>query len=309
NTLQTNYDELQSTYNTLQTNYDELQSTYNELLENYNNAYDEGYLTGVNKAYSNNPFYQATLSYYFNLEAATPGYTGVIGDSYLQGNTYLKPYEFFQSLYTSEDLRPYTEETQLSYFKLELAKAYPLSSLVLDIQTNLANDFNYYFVFTFTDGSTYIFSNNQTSDIYRSFVIDLTQEANLQDKLVSSITWRRQYLYDVNILSLDGYFTGYADGRSDGYTSGYNKGIDEGYDNGVEDGTTTGYQNGYNTGYTEGTQASNYLRNVVFAIADTPIRVFKQVFGFEILGINIAGIVLSLMSLMVVIYLYKVFKG
>lgn len=66
--------------------------------------------------------------------------------------------------------------------------------------------------------------------------------------------------------------------------------------------------NRYSAGYTDGANESQSLRSMVFAIADTPIRVFKQIFDFNILGINLAGITLSIMSLLIVIYLVKRLK-
>ena len=95
------------------------------------------------------------------------------------------------------------------------------------------------------------------------------------------------------------------------YQDGYNLGYETGYSNGFTNGETSGYQNGYNTGYNTGlsdglnmAQTSNF--NSLFnAIADTPVLFMRSLFGFELFGMNVFAIIMSLITGLIVIYVIK----
>lgn len=94
-------------------------------------------------------------------------------------------------------------------------------------------------------------------------------------------------------------------------TDYYNYGYDVGYGYGFNAGEDFGYNNGYNTGYIEGLSTADQgtLTDLILVVMDTPLRTFKQIWDFNILGVNIASAVLSLITLAVCIYvLKKVFK-
>ena len=57
--------------------------------------------------------------------------------------------------------------------------------------------------------------------------------------------------------------------------------------------------------YNRITSGDNDLYHMVIAIADTPIKIFKDIFNFDILGINISGIVTMILSLLIIIWLIK----
>ena len=57
--------------------------------------------------------------------------------------------------------------------------------------------------------------------------------------------------------------------------------------------------------YNQITGSDNDLYQMVIAIADTPIQIFKQIFNFDVLGINLSGFVTMIISLLVIIWLIK----
>ena len=99
------------------------------------------------------------------------------------------------------------------------------------------------------------------------------------------------------------------------FGEGYDKGYADGYDNGVFDGKGQGYTEGYNNGKTEG-YASGYQDglalaqqgnfNTLFgAIADTPIIFLRSLFNFDLFGMNVFIIIMSLITGIIIIYVIK----
>ena len=102
----------------------------------------------------------------------------------------------------------------------------------------------------------------------------------------------------------DGYSIGYNTGYTDGYNTGSSVGYNTGYDTGRQDGYNTGYSVGYNDGVdTDGTAAAIY--SGIIATGLIPIQFFLSIFNFEIFGINLTGLVTSLMSVCVVLIVIK----
>ena len=84
----------------------------------------------------------------------------------------------------------------------------------------------------------------------------------------------------------------YNNGFASGEASGYSSGLTVGYDQGFEEGTASGYSDGvtagYNTGYHDGltVSSSGTFTALVSALVDTPIRYFRSLLNFDILGFN-----------------------
>jgi hypothetical protein len=93
------------------------------------------------------------------------------------------------------------------------------------------------------------------------------------------------------------------------YNVGYNEGYEIGYTEGSNTTNETSYNLGYNAGYSYATEnaSENSLVGVVGAVATTPVTILTSIFNFEFLGINIAGFILSIITLFVVIWLIKRF--
>lgn len=86
---------------------------------------------------------------------------------------------------------------------------------------------------------------------------------------------------------------------------------DLGFENGEIHGEIVGFANGniagYNRGFIAGEQNGNNLVNLVGAIFTGPVTMFQQIFNFNVLGINFAGMLLGLVTLLVVVWLIKKF--
>ena len=115
-----------------------------------------------------------------------------------------------------------------------------------------------------------------------------------------------------------GYRVSVNDTSGEFYNSGYNNGYldaKEGfeeektsiYNSGFESGKTAGYNDGYNAGKDV---SGNYtFLGLIGAVFDAPIEAFKGLFNFEILGTNMQGFVLALLTLSVIIVVIKYALG
>lgn len=115
-----------------------------------------------------------------------------------------------------------------------------------------------------------------------------------------------------------GYRVSVTDSSGDFYNSGYNNGYldaKEGFDeekagiynSGFEQGKVAGYNEGYNAGKDV---SGNYtFLGLIGAVFDAPIEAFKGLFNFEILGTNMQGFVLALLTLSVIIVIIKIALG
>ena len=105
-----------------------------------------------------------------------------------------------------------------------------------------------------------------------------------------------------------------------GFTNGFNKGSDEGYADGLVDGKKEGqeqaekigYDEGYKVGYKNGFDAApkpEYsFTNLLTSVVDVPVSVVLKMMDFEILGINLSALLLSLLSVALLIALIKKFS-
>lgn len=57
--------------------------------------------------------------------------------------------------------------------------------------------------------------------------------------------------------------------------------------------------------YNQALYGDNALSGMILAIVDAPINIFKNIFDFEILGINIVGVVFGIITLLLIIWLIK----
>lgn len=92
----------------------------------------------------------------------------------------------------------------------------------------------------------------------------------------------------------EGYRNGYSDGLDDGENLGFNDGFNEGYTDGYTEGDVDGYNRGYYTGMSDG---GDYTFMSLFSsVIDAPVQAFTGLFNFELLGINLSGFFLALLT-------------
>ena len=91
------------------------------------------------------------------------------------------------------------------------------------------------------------------------------------------------------------------------YARGFDEGEVTGYSNGITAGYQAGRQTGYEIGFNAGIESANdySFSSLIGAVIDVPVSAFQGLFNFEILGINIAGFLLSLMTIGLIVALVR----
>lgn len=167
--------------------------------------------------------------------------------------------------------------------------------------------------FLSTDGKKYSFNIERTGlaeGEIPPLVIKGTYPDNLQIKSVTIQFGRATDTLEGVLIAVSGQY-------QNGYTNGYNDGLSDkvSYNNGYKDGNSTGYANGYNSGYDAGYFAglsepgSNGFFNLITTVIDVPITAFSSLLDFSILGVNMKGFVLSLLSFAALIATVRLVMG
>lgn len=148
--------------------------------------------------------------------------------------------------------------------------------------------------------------SSYTNMWYGSLPVGLTS-----DSLIQVLTLLSQ------VMSF-GYTSQVMDTNESAYQSGYVNGVQDQKDreekllkDKYNDGYSAGKVAGYNDGYIAGKDVSdNYtFLGLIGAVFDAPIEAFKGLFNFEILGTNMQGFVLALLTLSVLLVIIKFALG
>lgn len=95
----------------------------------------------------------------------------------------------------------------------------------------------------------------------------------------------------------------YSSGYSDGYSDGNIDGQSAGYTLGYGAGDTQGYYRGYSAGVDS---ANDYtFLGLISAVIDAPISAFTGLFNFEVFGVNLAGFLLGIFTLLIIIVVVR----
>lgn len=140
------------------------------------------------------------------------------------------------------------------------------------------------------------------------------------DETLYNTAYNSGYNQGVQIGYEGGYTAGQLAGSNSGYNLGYQDGYDEGYrigdSDGYEDGRATGEEIGYQAGLSDGRQqaidegsAASVIFNGIISIGLLPTNVFLRILNFEVFGINIGAFVSSLLTIMVLIIIFRMFFG
>lgn len=147
--------------------------------------------------------------------------------------------------------------------------------------------------------------NDSVSHQTDQFKFSVDQVNYIQNEVFSTYPPGNEYA--------EGYNQGFDLGHDYGYNDGYVDGHAVGYEAGEADGERTGYSQGYAVGYSDAESTDENVNSIFMGIAEIgllPINIFLAIFNFEILGVNITGVVSALMScLMVIIVLRMIMSG
>lgn len=118
-----------------------------------------------------------------------------------------------------------------------------------------------------------------------------------------SITTNSTTVVQINSADTVGaYNQGKSDGQKIGYTEGYNAG--------TEAGEKAGYNTGYTKGYNDGRTAPEYSFTEFFiGFGDAFLTIWAGMLDFEFLGINIAGLIGTVLVVILVVFIVKLVKG
>lgn len=299
--------DLQDDFEDLQSQYDDLLSDYNDLENISNTNYQNGFNDGLNSAILN----ERNNNLLLNSVLIAKGY---------QNNTLLHTSNQFDSIYN--DVYKLTFLTSnIGYEPLNDSDY--LTSIVFEFSQTLTINSSYFIYVTDLPSPNYHLSLLLDDTV----VVDLNYQ---NDSLPLPITFNNEYTFNkiklYNTYSQENdvwnisfgtsqapynYYLGsgsQVSGYASGYQIGFNDGLKEGHYNGYQEGLDNSYSLGYQAGYNVGIQqdvTNSGFRNLFNSILSYPINFISSVFNFEFMGINVASIVLFLVSIGVVLFVIK----
>lgn len=97
---------------------------------------------------------------------------------------------------------------------------------------------------------------------------------------------------------------------NEGYNAGKIEGYETGYDEGEEAGNKAGYAEGKAAGFIEGRDAPDYsFKEFFIGFGDAFVTIWMGMLNFEFLGVNIAGLIGTILVVCLVIFIVKIVKG
>ena len=89
-------------------------------------------------------------------------------------------------------------------------------------------------------------------------------------------------------------------------TASYNQGYADGVQS-QQNAIITAEKKGYNNGYKTGVAQASNLGNILLGIGGAPVEMITQMLDFELLGINIANLVMSILTAALCVWVIKMF--
>lgn len=86
------------------------------------------------------------------------------------------------------------------------------------------------------------------------------------------------------------------------YQTGYNNGVQSQQGN-----ISNAYNQGYNAGHAAGAAGSTNLGNILLSVGGVPFETLKSMLDFDLLGVNISSLIMSILTAAVAIWLVKLF--
>lgn len=88
--------------------------------------------------------------------------------------------------------------------------------------------------------------------------------------------------------------------------SSYNQGFVNGQ-NSMQSTINSAREEGYNSGYAAGAQQTSSLGNILLGVGGVPFETLKSIFDFDLLGVNISSLVMSILTAAIAIWIVKLF--
>lgn len=167
-------------------------------------------------------------------------------------------------------------------------------------------------ILTLSLGSAYVPFDSKT----KTFTFQLEDTRQLSRLDTVSISFYKvnnlnaaQYPLSMKVVASQfslGYQAGYEESDKL-HKNEYDKGLNAGYDKGFQEGYESGHDVGYNEGSTDSLNKTG-LPGFFSLILQYPIDFFKSIFNFEIMGINIFGLITFILSVGLAVYVWRRFK-
>lgn len=167
--------------------------------------------------------------------------------------------------------------------------------------------------FTFADTSTMeyvaVLANSLNGQSYtferdNSLTLKCDTSSNYYDTITLSGLYSPDYIRFNMFISDDSY--SYSHGYDEGYSAGHSDGLTEGSENGYASGERYGYERGYNDGANSNLE-TNGMKTLFNSILSYPVNMIKSVFNFEFMGINVASVIMFVISIGIVAFVIKKF--
>lgn len=290
--LQRNYAELQNTYNELQIVYVELQSTYNKLLSDFNNLASSVSFTVASRMSLNN--------------------VDTVEDHY----SYVQSDEFYAQEYNGYNGIEFVGGAGDNGSIYNVGFYLPLS-ITVPRDTIIRVTWNYAITWLDDDTTTYDFgllygAIDKPVKILSTDVNYYVDKNTLQFIATDGVTNTLEFYCP----SVKGSYKMFVSGLTISYS---NSSIDallqskfeEGKEVGKHQGYDEGYRVGQEKGYAEGSKAQGdyTFLGLIGAVIDAPINSFRQMFDFEVLGVNLSSLVLSLFTISIILVIIKMVVG
>ncbi len=281
-------------------------------------SYDDGYRKGFNRGYNSgyaDGLMYSKYSFFLDitLEVSVLNSNGSVTlidtaytPQYVSGGITLAPLIDYlaEKGYTASNC----SGVRLSFYFSSPVVFEQLNFRVVGNTDAFFNTFKVYFVDN-TSSFTGKFRYNDDIEGFRFFTsFSSVEEGKLYlQKTVSSFEdWDIYGLNNLQGLVMADYESAYYNGYESGKLEGLEEGESKGYSDGYNDGLVVGEGNGFNKGLAQGTSEDPYgLGDFVYTVIDMPGRFLANLLNFEFLGVNLAGLVTAVLSLLIIVFVVK----
>lgn len=291
--------------------------------EQYNDGYNKGYKVGYDKGFldgrqvaleGKNSFSDSTVNIFNNSPSTGKWYEGkVLSQSLNVSNSidFTTYYDLNSTLESGANLSTLFVQFSTGFYIYPRDISFTWNRRDFSPE-NVVLQFYSGDSLTLSLGSAYIPFDSNTKTF--TFQLDDTRQLSRLDTISISFykvnnSIATQYPLSMKVVASQfslGYQAGYEE--SDKFHKDeYDKGLNAGYDNGFQVGYESGYDVGYNEGSTDSLNKTG-LPGFFSLILQYPIDFFKSIFNFEIMGINLFGLITFILSVGLAVYVWRRFK-
>lgn len=122
-----------------------------------------------------------------------------------------------------------------------------------------------------------------------------------------ALSWTTDDTFDKALTNADAntLITEYRETR-DTASGAYDKGYIDGKNSMIGQ-INSARDEGYNSGYTAGAQQASSLGNILLGIGGVPFETLQSIFDFDLLGVNISSLIMSILTAAIAIWIVKLF--